>query len=197
VNIRAAVADFLAALSPIYEIIVFTSSMKAYADKILDYIDYKKQWIHHRLYREHCINYEGNIYIKDLRVLGRDLKNIIIVDNAPYAFGSQLENGYPIIPFYDYKKDEEIKTLTSYLISVQNVDDIRLENRKKFKLVQLADLEIGKYIRYYMPGTSDITSADNILDLNAQNSEQGPKVTEKINASLCNFQEAMNSAFKK
>jgi CTD small phosphatase-like protein 2 len=54
------------------------------------------------------------VYVKDLRIFepSRRLEDIVIVDNAVYSFGYQLENGIPIIPFYDDKKDEELLHLT-------------------------------------------------------------------------------------
>jgi len=49
---------------------------------------------------------EEGVHIKDLRVIGnRDLKDLVIVDNAAYSFGYQIDNGVPIIPFYDNKND--------------------------------------------------------------------------------------------
>lgn len=175
---------------------MFTSSQKAYADKILDYIDYEKKLIHHRLYRENCVRYSGNIYIKDLRVLRRDLKSVVIVDNAPYAFAPQLENGYPIIPFYDNQGDDEIIALTTYLKNIQNVEDVREENRKKFKLTELSQFEIGKYLQYYMPGNSDISSGDVIND-SPPVTEGGPKVSSTVKASLNMFKTAMDNCYKK
>lgn len=38
----------------------------------------------------------------------RNLKDIIIVDNACYSFGYQLDNGVPIVPFYYNKADTEL-----------------------------------------------------------------------------------------
>lgn len=49
------------------------------------------------------------MHIKDLRVIaGRDLKDVVLVDNAAYSFGFQLDNGIPIIPYYDNKNDTVI-----------------------------------------------------------------------------------------
>lgn len=117
-----------------YEIMVFTASHNCYANRVLDYLDPKQELIQHRLFREHCVVTEEGIHIKDLRVLAnRRLEDIIIVDNACYSFGYQIENGVPIIPFYDNKKDEELKLLTAYLKELVG-KDIREMNRNTFKL---------------------------------------------------------------
>lgn len=36
----------------------------------------------------------------------RSLENTILVDNAAYSYFFQLENGVPIVPFYDDKDDK-------------------------------------------------------------------------------------------
>lgn len=56
------------------------------------------------MYRENCVTTDEGIYIKDLRIFAnRNIDDIVIVDNAVYSFGYQIENGIPIIPFYDNK----------------------------------------------------------------------------------------------
>ena len=40
------------------------------------------------------------MYVKDLRVIGRDLKSMVLVDNAAYSYAYQLGNGIPILPYY-------------------------------------------------------------------------------------------------
>lgn len=40
------------------------------------------------------------MHVKDLRVIDRDLMNMVLVDNAAYSFAYQPENGIPIIPYY-------------------------------------------------------------------------------------------------
>jgi len=63
----------------------------------------------------------------------RKIEDLIIVDNACYSFGYQIDNGVPIIPYYDNKKDEELKKLLEYLKGLVS-KDVRETNRKTFKL---------------------------------------------------------------
>ena len=128
-----------------FEIIIFTSSYRYYADAILNTIDKDRKLIHHRLYRQHCILYDEDVYLKDLRVLGRDLKDVIIVDNAPYSFSVQVDNGYPILPFYNDKNDNELKRLEKYLEQIRECEDIRIINREKFKLCYITEEHANKY----------------------------------------------------
>ena len=87
-NIRPYTKECLELVNKYYEVIVFTASHKWYADVILDYIDPENKYFQHRFYRDHCIKTNDNVYIKDLRVFkNRDLKDMIIVDNAVYSFG--------------------------------------------------------------------------------------------------------------
>lgn len=45
---------------------------------------------------------DEGVYIKDLRVIAnRNMSDLIIVDNAAYSFGFQVDNGIPILPYYD------------------------------------------------------------------------------------------------
>ena len=88
-NIRPYTQECLEMVNKYFEVVVFTASHKWYADVILDYIDPTKKLIQHRLYRDHCIKTTDNVYIKDLRVFkNRDMKDMIIVDNAVYSFGA-------------------------------------------------------------------------------------------------------------
>lgn len=45
------------------------------------------------------------------------------MDNAAYSYGFQTDNGIPIIPYYDNKKDTELKTLSTLLRSVHDRKD--------------------------------------------------------------------------
>ena len=48
-------------------------------------------------------------YVKDLRKLGRKLKNCIIVDNSPDSYLFQPENAIPITSWFDDNNDTQVK----------------------------------------------------------------------------------------
>ena len=72
INIRPYAREILKNLSSIYEIGVFTASHQCYASKVLNYLDPKNE-IKHKFYRESCLEQNG-LYLKDLRILNKDLK---------------------------------------------------------------------------------------------------------------------------
>jgi len=58
-------------MSELYDVVLFTASLKEYADPVMDFIDVNKRATM-RLFREHCIVLD-NTLVKDLRVLDKDL----------------------------------------------------------------------------------------------------------------------------
>lgn len=71
----------------------------------MDYLDPNNEYIHHRLFREHCYITSDNVHVKDLRILNRDLSQVLLIDNAAYSYAYQIDNGIPILPYFKGKND--------------------------------------------------------------------------------------------
>lgn len=127
---------FLAWIAGRFEVTIFTASQQVYAEKLLALLDPEARFIDHRLYRDSCLNVDGN-YLKDLNVLGRDLSKTVLVDNSPHAFGYQLDNGIPIESWFDDRGDRELLKLVRFLETIQHAPDVRPLVREKFKLHKL------------------------------------------------------------
>jgi CTD small phosphatase-like protein 2 len=48
-------------MAGIYEVVIFTASHSCYANVVVDYLDPKKEWVTHRLYRETCIQSDAGV----------------------------------------------------------------------------------------------------------------------------------------
>ena len=78
--------------------------------------------------------------IKDLRIIAnRALSDMILVDNSALSFAFNVNNGIPILPFYEDKQDEELRHLNYYLNCLRDsaVDDVRHHNDEAFGLLRL------------------------------------------------------------
>ena len=130
--IRNGVQKFLEEISKIFDIGIFTASSKDYADAVINYLDPNNEFIKFRLYRNSCIRV-NNISIKDLRIIGVDLKNIVLIDNNMYSFANQLGNGILINSFYYDKNDYDLFSVMSYLLTyIAPTDDVRKINEMFF-----------------------------------------------------------------
>lgn len=75
---RPYVDEFLQRMNELYDIFVFTASISSYANPLLDTLD-RNRVIKKRLFREHCKGRNG-AFIKDLSVVGKELKDMILLD---------------------------------------------------------------------------------------------------------------------
>ena len=133
INLRPGLHTFLRQVSKLYEIVIFTASQSYYANEVLNIIDPSNELISFRLFHDHCFKSPGGHLIKDLRIIkNRHLSNVVLVDNAAYSYAMQTENGVPIIPFFDDKKDCELIELCSYLTELTKAPDIREMVAKDF-----------------------------------------------------------------
>ncbi|ETP20253.1 hypothetical protein F441_05982 [Phytophthora nicotianae CJ01A1] len=120
---RPGAEEFLIEMAKYYEIVVYTASLSVYADPLLDKLD-PEGVIRYRLYREHCVQYEG-CYVKDLSLLDRDIAQTIIVDNSPMAYAFHPRNAIGCSSFYDDPNDRELDSIARFLTKCQDVEDVR------------------------------------------------------------------------
>ena len=123
VLVRPHVEEFLEKMSKRFELVIFTASISNYANPLLNVID-KMGYVPFRLFREHC-TLINTAFVKDLTRLGRDLKDIIILDNNPLAYSLNQYNGFPIKSWFDDKNDDELLKIIPILEFLSYVPDVR------------------------------------------------------------------------
>ena len=142
---RPGAEEFLEEMHKLFEIVIYTASLSIYADPLLDELDPNK-YSGHRLFREHC-TFINNAFVKDLSQLGRDLKDVIIVDNSPASYALQPENAMPILTWLDDLADNKLYQLAPVLELLSKVDDVRPYLRKIVKDDKINYLHAFKVLR--------------------------------------------------
>ncbi|GLJ15250.1 hypothetical protein SUGI_0249570 [Cryptomeria japonica] len=106
------------------EIVIFTSTTKEFVDPILDRIDINNT-IDLRLYRDSCTIEAQGVPVKDLSKLGRDLKNVVMVDDVPENYKLQPENAFPVKPFYGELTDKDLFRVIDFRKIAAMCSDVR------------------------------------------------------------------------
>lgn len=114
---------FLSRVCPKFEVVVFTASLSKYADPVLDLLDSTRsmRW---RLFREDCSTHKG-VFVKDLNRLGRNLSQIIIIDNSPLSYVFQPGNAVPITGFFGDQTDRALLDVLPILDDLAEASDVR------------------------------------------------------------------------
>ena len=117
---RPGVDAFLKRVGELYEVVVFTASVSKYGDPLLDQLDIHGV-VHHRLFRESCYNHQGN-YVKDLSMMGRDLRETIIIDNSPTSYIFHPQHAVPISSWFSDAHDNELLDLIPVMEDLAGAD---------------------------------------------------------------------------
>jgi carboxy-terminal domain RNA polymerase II polypeptide A small phosphatase len=121
VKIRPFAVEFIKKISSKFEIVIFTAAKREYAQAVIKEID-RGGCISHILYRESCTLYNGK-YIKDLSRLGRRLSNVLLVDDIPYSYQLQPQNGVHIPPYVG-EADDALFELMRFLGKVSDFGNL-------------------------------------------------------------------------
>ena len=171
INIRPYAIECLKELAQHFELIVFSSGNSNYASKVVSILDPYNTIFSFVLFRKYCIHTNNGLYLKDLRILNRDLSKVVIVDNSILSFAFQLDNGIPIVPFQSDKTDAIFPKVKDYILSLKNFKDYRLANLIKFGLRKLYDLNVQNFLPYYEK-LSQPNNEETRIETNNKNSER-------------------------
>ena len=139
VNKRSYLDEFLSFCNNNFDVVVWTSSTKNYAEEIVHNI-FGDTNILFLLVREDCVqfrdvNKDEIVWIKDLKKLkrkGYSLDNILVVDDSPEKLQRNYGNLIRVKPFFD-KKDDELLLLKEYLKQIINEKNIRNIEKRNWK----------------------------------------------------------------
>ena len=187
INIRPFWKKTLNLIKRHYHIVVFTASHQAYADAVLNFMDPTNKYFKYRLYRNNCslVDIDGNkFYVKDLDIFNEfyDLKDIIIIDNSVLSFIYHLENGIPIVPYYNEDKDGSLYVVGLYLIHIFKEYDLREANKKYINLESfLNEVKAKKKLdnTFNSSNTSNSINQESININNNKNEEN--KIENELN----------------
>ncbi|AMD22279.1 HGL061Wp [Eremothecium sinecaudum] len=117
---------FLSRVSRWYDLVIFTASMKEYADPVIDWLEggisarFKQ-----RRYRSDCILRDGVGYVKDLSIISKNLQDMIIVDNSPISYAMNVDNAIQVEGWISDPSDTGLLNLLPLLEGLQFTTDTR------------------------------------------------------------------------
>lgn len=124
VNKRPFCDYFLRAVSQWYKLVIFTASVQAYADPMIDWLERERKYFHQRLYRQHCTSTPSG-YIKDLAKVETDLSKVIIIDNSPISYSMHEHNAISVEGWISDPSDHSLLHLVPLLQALRYTTDVR------------------------------------------------------------------------
>jgi len=139
VNKRSYLNEFLSFCNENFEVIIWTSSSKNYAEEIVHNIMDEKN-VSILLSREDCVqtrdlNTDEIVWIKDLKKLKRKgycLDNILVIDDSPEKLQRNYGNLIRIKPFYG-DADDELLLLQKYLETILHEVNFRKIEKRNWR----------------------------------------------------------------
>lgn len=139
--LRPNIHEFLHEMKQLFELVIFSEKSKDYVDPIIDKIQQKEKYFSYVLDGQYVILDNNGQEVKNINLLGRSIKNVVIIDNTDHYYKSFKENLICIQPFYgDNKDDKNIFKIFENVLKEIKIDsdktgDIRISlNKFRYKL---------------------------------------------------------------
>ena len=112
-------------LSKHYELALYSSGRKAYVERIAQLIDPQQKYFSHILSREYTLlDPKTRMLKKHLGLFDRNEANKIIIDNRESGI-EDIDNLLPIPDFDPEYPDSMLLSLSKYLLSIVDGEDVR------------------------------------------------------------------------
>lgn len=133
--LRPGVYQFLSQLSTFAEVVIFTAGDPEYASPLVACLDPGEKNVAASLFRESTVKTVFHDHVKDLSRLGRDPRYTVLVDNNPFSFLFQPDNGVLCEPFYGDPTDQHLHQVLLPLLKILAcVNDVRPILRRRYNL---------------------------------------------------------------
>ncbi|TNV84748.1 hypothetical protein FGO68_gene6285 [Halteria grandinella] len=165
ISLRPGLKQVLRKLKEHFELILFTSSSKIYCDGILrNVIEADEKFFDHKLFKNHLYPprifsvasrfHKENTLIKNLDILlsGRNIQDLVIVDNRAANYCDHLLNGIPITDYNGEKDDVGLFKLEEYLMNrIVSIEDVRVAIKEDFIEAVLVPQQFNVQINHTVP----------------------------------------------
>eukprot|EP00210_Caulerpa_lentillifera_P007588 g7248.t1 len=133
--LRPGVFQFLRQVSSFAEVVVFTAGDFEYASPLVAYLDPESSTFDGSLYRDSTVQTVFHDHVKDLSYLGRDPRYTVLVDNNPFSFLCQPDNGILCQSFYGDPMDQHLlQEVLPMLKLLTYVNDVRPFLRQRYNI---------------------------------------------------------------
>lgn len=148
VYFRPYLTDFLKSAAQYFDLAIWSSGTDDYVDAMVDSIlpsgvslkfiwgrsrcTYKRE--SHRIKHDDSIcEYEYTKQLKKVIRKGFKKERVLIIEDSPLKVANCYGNAIYISPFYGYP-DKELKKLSSYLITLRNVQNVRRVEKRQWSV---------------------------------------------------------------
>lgn len=123
--LRPGLSHFLYKLSKLCEVVLWTAAERDYAEDLLNHLDPNGTLLPYRLFREDIVQRNDGKWIKDIQLLGRNIKRTMLIDNDINLSQAFPCNTLLIEDFYGDPNDCQLEVIWLLITELNSYADIR------------------------------------------------------------------------
>ena len=119
---RPGATEYLAKMNELFNVVVFTASVKQYCDMVMEKLDPTGKI--QKFYRTDC-TFTNGVYVKDMRRFSNHLKDVVMIDNSAISCALQPDNCIVCPAFYDDMQDTYLFDIIPIMEQLAECSDVR------------------------------------------------------------------------